>query len=213
MLFKPFSGFCPYCHKDVAFSWVEISQNGGSTVTFFKECYGNRKGRWTIGECPNCEGCVLLHFNVDNYGKAYLTEVFPYPLPSPVDERIPENIRTDLVEAKLCLSVNAYRACVVMCRRSMQQTCITKGATKRDLIDQIDEIATNGTITSDLKDLAHMVRWVGNDAAHPNKDDVTEEDAKEILNLAEQFMQVVFVAPAKVKEIRDRKNKNGQTKV
>ena len=37
---------------------------------------------------------------------------------------------------------------------------------------------------------------------------LNEEDAKEILSLAEQFMEIVFVAPAKVKEIKEKRNKN-----
>lgn len=41
-----------------------------------------------------------------------------------------------------------------------------------------------------------VVRWIGNDAAHPNKDKVEREDAEDILSLAEQFLQVLYVAPA-----------------
>ena len=52
-----------------------------------------------------------------------------------------------------------------------------------------------------------MVRWVGNDAAHPGGDPVTAEDADAILKLAEQFLYVVYVAPAIAKAVRTKKGK------
>lgn len=151
---------------------------------------------WWIGICNSCKNPVLVH----NEGDI----VYPYPLPSPSDERIPEDIRKDLDEAKKCFSVGAYRACAVMARRSMQSACINKGSAKSRLVEQLQELADNGTITKDLKEWADVVRWVGNDAAHPGKEKVSQEDAKDILNLAEQFLHVVYVAPAIAKE---RKNK------
>jgi len=41
-----------------------------------------------------------------------------------------------------------------------------------------------------------VVRLVGNDGAHPLNDPVTRGDAIVILELAEQFLQVIYVAPA-----------------
>ena len=119
-------------------------------------------------------------------------------------------MRIDLIEAKLCYSIDAFRACAVMARRTMQNACIDKGAKKGDLVNQIKELQTNGTITKDLAEWANVVRWVGNDAAHPNKDSVEKEDAEDILSLAEQFLQVLYVAPAIAlsrKTIRGKKYK------
>jgi hypothetical protein len=94
-----------------------------------------------------------------------------------------------------------------MARRSMQSACIDKGAKKKNLVDQVDELKNNGVITNDLKEWADVVRWVGNDAAHPNKDIVEKDDAKDILELAEQFLHVIYVAPAIAKERRTKRNK------
>ena len=51
------------------------------------------------------------------------------------------------------------------------------------------------------------MRWVGNDAAHPDKQAVTKEDAEDILHLAEQFLNVIYVAPAIAKEQRTKRGK------
>jgi len=200
------SAVCPYCKVHVTFSWTEPGERGGGLNDYLHIYFKNQRGIWNIGECPSCKNCVLLL----GYEKDYnfvSTKIYPFPLPSPVDERIPEKIRNDLEEAKLCFSVGAINASVGMCRKALQRTCKEKGATKKELFDQIDEIASKGVISNDLKELAHSVRLIGNDGVHPNDEEVTKEDAEEILNLAEQFLDIIFVAPAKVKEIKEKKGK------
>jgi hypothetical protein len=51
------------------------------------------------------------------------------------------------------------------------------------------------------------VRWVGNDAAHPNDQNVTKEDAEDSLKLAEQFLHILFVTPAIAKARRTERGK------
>jgi len=201
---KPIEIYCPWCHKHVALVWIAlrygIEHRGYATEKIEEPIfYNTAEGNWSIGMCPSCKNCVLIKINDKR------SSVFPNPLPTPTDERIPEKIRKDIDEAKICLSVNAFRACAGMCRRALQQACILKGASpKKRLEEQIDELAERGVITQDLKDLAHTVRWVGNDALHPENPEVTEEDAEEMLNLTEQFMDIIFVAPEKVKEIKEK---------
>lgn len=201
------SAFCPYCHKEVTFSWVFLSESGGDIRNRFREYFNNNLAAWMVGECPSCKKCVLIEYSLKENGYPdSLRKIFPSPLPSPVDARMPDKIKKDLQEAKLCFSVGAINASATMARRAIQRACKEMGATKRELLDQIDEIASSGIITQPLKELAHTVRLVGNDGAHPNEEDVEEQDVKEILELAEQFMGVVFVAPARVKEIKEKRS-------
>lgn len=201
------SDICPFCKVYVTFSWTDPREGGGSLTNSLCYYFDNLKGIWVIAECPSCKNCVLLQGHESNY-TFILSKMFPSPLPSPVDERIPEKIRKDLEEAKLCFSVGAINASVGMCRKSLQRTCKEKGATEKELYSQIDEIASKGIISKDLKELAHSVRLIGNDGVHPNDEEVTKEDAEEILKLAEQLLDIVFVAPIKVKEIKERRNKS-----
>lgn len=182
--------FCPHCQRHTALSVAPAEYEGsyGSkyhTAALWDAGHGNK---WWIGICNYCNNPVLVLNQSE--------KIYPKPFPSPTDSRIPDPMRHDLIEAKLCYSIDAYRASAVMARRTMQNACIEKGATKRELVEQIKELQTNGTITKDLAEWANVVRWVGNDAAHPNKDDVEKEDAEDILSLAEQFLQVLYVAPA-----------------
>ncbi len=94
-----------------------------------------------------------------------------------------------------------------MARRVVQLACIQKGAKKVNLVDQIAELSATGVITKDIEEWATVVRWIGNDAAHPNKDEVEKEDAEDCLKLAEQFLHILFVTPAIAKARRAAKGK------
>lgn len=182
--------FCPYCQRHTALSTAPATYSGPyghtqNTPALWDNGHGTS---YWIGICNYCQNPVL----VKNNGE----EIYPRPFPSPTDSRIPDPMKQDLIEAKLCFCIEAYRACAVMARRTMQNACIDKGATNKTLVDQIKELQTTGIITKDIKEWADVVRWIGNDAAHPNKDDVEKEDAEDILSLAEQFLQVLYVAPA-----------------
>ena len=116
-------------------------------------------------------------------------------------------MKHDLDEAKLCFSVQCFRACAVMVRRCIQQACLVKGAKKSNLVEQIVELTQGGHITKDIEEWATVVRWIGNDAAHPGGQAVTKEDAEDCLKLAEQFLHVLFVTPALAKARRTQRGK------
>jgi hypothetical protein len=188
---------CPHCFKHTSLRKAK-TQSQQLDCQWVKNVHAN--DYWWIGICNACENPVL----VQSQG----VTIYPSALPSATDNRIPEEIKDDLIEAKMCFSVNAFRGCAVLARRAIQSTCIHKGAKQKDLVKQIDELLTQGVITTDLKDWAHLIRWIGNDAAHPNKDIVTLEDATDILELCEQFLHTIYVAPAIAKERRELRNNN-----
>ncbi len=197
----PISINCPWCKKHVALIWLGFYTNniGSSRQTSFSEpiILSTQKGGWSIAECPACHECVIV--KMKNYD---IIHILPNPLPSPTDERINTNIRSDLDEAKLCLSVGAFRACAGMCRRAIQQACMEQGADKKKGLEkQIDELQEKGIITSHISKWAHSSRFLGNDALHPEHPEVTEADAKNVLNLAEEMMKILYVMPAISKEV------------
>jgi len=201
----PLSIYCPHCHKhtslDVAPAEMETPGRSllmpGPIYTGKAVWKAGNKDIWWIGICNSCHRPVLVH----NQGDI----IYPAPLPSPTPESVPEDIRSDLDEAKRCATVSAWRACAVMARRAMQSAAILKGAKKGKLVDQVDELWENGVITKDLKEWADTVRWVGNDAAHPDSPPVSREDAEAVLRLAEGFLEVLFVVPATAKSLQAKR--------
>jgi hypothetical protein len=188
-----YSMTCPNCHEKTAVSVRAAHERRDLGIEF------------EIAECNGCNYHVLLWRHSSSQK---ILKVFPNPLPKDTDSRIPEKIKEDYDEALLCLSVGAIRGAAILARRAVQTICKDKGAAKNDLKDQIDELFVNNIITKDLQSWAHEVRYVGNDAAHPNAQEVTPEDAEEIIDLLDSLCEVLYIAPAKAanrKKIRENK--------
>jgi len=155
---------------------------------------------------PNCREKVFVLY--DRGGKK-ISSIYPKSVPK-CDERIPEKIRNDCLEAKRCFGGGAYKGTVTMCRRAIQNTAIEKGAKKKDLFDQLNELVSKGIIPTSLEKLSHNIRSMGNYGAHPDEDgldEVEEKDAKEILEFLEHFLNYVFVMPKRVEELESKSKK------
>lgn len=114
-------------------------------------------------------------------------------------------MRRDFNEAKVCHAAGAFFAAATMARRALQGACLSKGADPEHKLEvQIDWLCEERVITNDIRAWAHTIRFVGNDGAHPSKDEVdtarpdaiTVEDATAIISLVDTFFTVLYVAPA-----------------
>jgi hypothetical protein len=193
--------YCPHCQKHTD---LQLAQYG------YTDAYGRRafhpalwntgnQGEWWIGVCNSCGQPVLVRNDVEI--------VYPAPLPPPSDSNLPKALKEDLDEAKRCFFAGSFRACAVLARRCIQVASLEKGAKKHNLVEQISELTAAGIITKDLEEWATVVRFIGNDAAHPNAQGVSREDAEDCLRLAEQFLHVLFVTPALAKARRTARGK------
>lgn len=149
--------------------------------------------------CDKCENAVLVVCDNNE-----IVDQYPKRIPK-LHKSIPSDVASDYVEAIKCFDVGANKASISMCRRALQTSVIEKGAKKDRLIDQIDELFDNDVITGDIKDWAHEIRLAGNIGAHPDKDglnDVTAQDAKEMIDFMEEYLNYVYIMPSKVEEKR-----------
>jgi hypothetical protein len=180
---------------------------------------------YEIGECNNCEQHFLV---VRTIPDGIIRDLYPRALPGKVSSALPDSIREDFEEALRCESVGAHRATVTMARRALQGICLNQGAPakriikskdgkerkiKNDLSRQIDWLLTEQIITKPLKNMAHEVRSVGNNGAHPedaaDNTIITPEDTKEIIALLDAFAQTLYIAPSILqKRIDDRTPEN-----
>jgi Domain of unknown function (DUF4145) len=161
-------------------------------------------------QCQNCRAVMYVvgkrhaHASIYEYKESFPLE----DAEASVDKQIPEGVRDDFVEAFKCRSVDAYKATVVMCRRALQASCQQFKVEGKKLIDQIDDLATKGRITGALRQMAHDIRKLGNDGAHPDEDglgDVIQGDAEDIIEFTRQYFEHVYVMPAKSEAFRKRR--------
>src|SRR4029450_10714168 len=92
------------------------------------------------------------------------------PVTTPSFASVPQSIERDATEAWTCHGVGADRAAAVMARRAVQAAAFDKGAPDKRPVEQIEWLQEHGTITPQMAGLAHHIRSLGGDGAHPDKD-------------------------------------------
>ena len=132
----------------------------------------------------------------------------------PVPEEIPDNLRTDFIEARLVLEYSP-KASAALSRRVLQSLIRDKeGISKKNLYKEIDELLKLNKLPSYLADVVDGIRHYGNFAAHPSEDSVTGEiievepgEAEWMLEILDDLFDFYFGQPKKVQERKDSLNK------
>jgi hypothetical protein len=171
--------------------------------------------------CFRCDGCEALNIrsmwtgdginpDLDAAGiAALLTEEWPFPGAQtgwlPVDTRgrrypdVPAEIATAASEAHRCLAVKAYRGAVLLSRSVIEATAKDKRITTGTLVTKIDAMYEARLIREDIRDGAHEVRYLANDAAHGDfTEPVPQNDADLILTLMDEVLEEIYQSPARV---------------
>ncbi|MBP1159807.1 DUF4145 domain-containing protein [Rhodococcus sp. PvR099] len=126
-----------------------------------------------------------------------------YPSPRRISLAVPRDIRAEFSEARKCFEAKAYRAAVVMVRRTLEGTCVDQGATKRNLAANLQEMKESGKIDGVLAEWADLLRIAGNAGAHFGKE-VSAQDAEDALDFAEALIDHIYVLRARFGEFKAR---------
>jgi hypothetical protein len=155
-------------------------------------------------ECPNC-GKATMRMTIES--KDHTARYMQiYPLTSqrpPVPVEVPTKIAKMYEEAGLVLPLSE-EASAALSRRCLQAVLVDAGkATKKDLIDQIDEVLPK--LPSYLQTQVDAIRNIGNFASHPNKSRVSGEiievergEAEWNLDVLETLFDFYYVQPANI---------------
>lgn len=184
--------------------------------------------------CFRCDGCGTLSIlslwtgdliepSLDAAGiTAILTEDSPLPGTHtqwyPVNTRgkqypeVPAAIAEAASEAHRCLAVKAYRGGVLLARAVIEATAKDKGMTAGNLVTKIDAMYEARLIREDIRDGAHEVRYLANDAAHGDfSEPVPRTDVELILTLMDEVLEEVYQSPARVARRRAARLGKGAT--
>jgi hypothetical protein len=199
---------CPHCHAVSVFDCV-FSMRG-----FFD----NRFYPVSVWACHHCDRAVFIthqtgdyHTTANNFG---LVSIYPSATIS-VNSLVPAGIASDFLEASNDYNIGSFRSSAVMARRTIQKMCLNLGAKKGDkLYKQIEDLKTSGKLHPDLADMATEIRFLGNDGAHPEDDgldDVSKEDAKEVLDFTAELLDDLYVRPQKVAAMKSKRSTRDAT--
>jgi len=122
-------------------------------------------------------------------------------------EHTPEKIARVFIQALNALKRGEFDAAGGMARKTIDVATreIESSFTKSDtLAFRINKLHKAGKLTDQLREWAHVIREDGNDAAH-DPDLFTEEEAVQICEFAETFLEYVFTMPGKLEARKIKK--------
>lgn len=112
--------------------------------------------QWLL--CPSCsEGSV-----VDQRGNLHPSVAF-----GPHIDGLPNSTAKAYQEARRCLSVGAYTASDLVCRKILMHVAVDKGAREGEpFASYLEYLETQGYVTPPMRSWVGMIRTHGNEAAH-----------------------------------------------
>jgi hypothetical protein len=173
--------------------------------------YGVEKTEQTVCRCDHC-GYLTLALRSGEahevYGELHQVTTEEW-LPAFVSGRsfedVPLTIGSVADEAYKCASIGAYRGAIALARAVVEATAKNKGITVNGIANKIDKLYEQNLIREHVKEAAHEVRFGGNGVAHGDLDELTKEEAEEILLLMSEILEEVFQSPARVQRQRQKR--------
>lgn len=161
----------------------------GKTVGPNRGFYSTSHAACRIYLCSLC--CQPSYFDVHGTqypGVAYGNNV----------DSLPINILNLYNEARSCMSVNAYTASVLACRKLLMNIGVAQGApANQSFVAYVEHLANNGFIPPNGRAWVDHIRKKGNEATHEIQL-MSEADAKELLIFVEMLLKLVFEFPSRV---------------
>ena len=134
---------CGYCNTVVS----------GFVVSTYETSIGRVK--WVL--CTHCG-----YGSTVNDGRLY-----PGTLFGPIIEGLPKNVEEAYQEARSCMSVGAYTATELLCRKILMHVAAQKGAKEGESFSEyLTFLADQGYVTPPMKKWVDLIRQHGNKAAH-----------------------------------------------
>ncbi len=162
-------------------------------------------------ECPLCHMTmvghsefVMLDTNTGDYAPP--TRLWPKPQ-EPLDWSIPRLVQKSIEEARKCYNAKAYAASAVMCGRSLEAICKEQNVKNMPLSKGLKELRDQGIIDGRLFDWGEALRDRRNIGAHATEEDISREDARDILDFTIAICEYVYVLTNKYEEFKNRERK------
>lgn len=133
-------------------------------------------------QCPNCKGGSVLVGEKIHPGSAF----------GPQIEGLPQPISDAYQEARNCMSVNAFSACELICRKILMHVAVEKGAKAGDTFaNYISFLEQKGFVTPPMKGWVELIKDHGNKATHrleaPDK-----ERAESTLMFTAELLRLIY---------------------
>lgn len=205
---------CPHCGTERA-GFTLVGESGVPSKQYWFHAFFH---------CNTCFGPVIVVANNRITGRAPSQEhgdiakheafsqvtVFPKTDAPKAPEHAPEASSRAFVQAEDALKRMHWEAAGAMDRRALEIATkeIEPAYAKLGLYQRIEKLSEEGLLTTSLKEWAHDLRLVGNDAAH-EIEGITQDEAIQAHMLARFILIYLYTLPIQVEEARKaRENGN-----
>lgn len=185
---------CPHCGHNGTFESIGID------IEINYKIYGLRR-------CPNgkCFGHLFFVYNAQ-FGEIIIT----YPSDTiPFDkENIPEKILNAFQEAIISHSNNCFIASAIMIRKTLEEICVDRGATGKNLYARLQDLGTKIVVPKELIEGMQELRLLGNDAAHIESntfDEVGKNEVEISIEFAKEILKAVYQYESLLSKLRSLK--------
>ena len=173
---SPKQFICGYCGNIVA------SNEGFSTQDY----PGGHQAFVYI--CPNCTEPSYFHIGKQIPGVAPGNKV----------AHLPHDIDALYLEARRAVSVGAYTASVLACRKLLMNIAVSQGAIPGEsFLSYVEYLAKAGYVPPNGRGWVDHIRSKGNEATHEIKV-MSSDDAIELISFSEMLLKFIFEFPNKV---------------
>ncbi len=159
----------------------------------------------TLVACDTCGTAMVLQAVFIEGPDIWAEPENVWPNGVPWVAGLPYEVERAFREAYRCFhQAQAYSATATMARRALELICKEQGATGRDLAKKIESLRQAKKIEGQLFDWAQALRFAGNEGAHG--EDVSRQDAEDVLALTEALMEYIYVLTAKHDAFKSRRD-------
>lgn len=203
---------CPHCGVEKAgFTFTgesSLPDDGSMFHVFFRcnACFGPVVAIAVTG--VNIQRPSQNHGDIANHGSFGLVGIFPKPEPSSAPEHTPPTITRAFIQAEDAIKKNHWESASAMDRRALELATkeMAPDHAGLSLYQRIEKLAEAGKLTPSLKDWAHDLRIVGNEALHeaegPGSDQAIQ--THELTRFVLTYLYTLPVQVAKAREAREK---------
>ena len=149
----------------------------------------NATGRKRAYPCPHCDNPSYFDENGNQ---------FPGVAPGNDVKHLPKELEAIYIEARHCVSVNAFTASVLACRKMLMHIAVEQKADPgKAFIYYVEFLANNGYVPPNGKGWVDYIRKKGNEATHEIVL-MEKNDALKLISFAEMLPKFIYEFPAQV---------------
>ena len=193
---------CPHCQRDTNLTAISIPKY--EYLARFRPAH--------IGIVYKCDACqepifakfIISKYDIGNHkiliedNSFQVTEVAIEPFEY---EYLPDQVKTDFIEAANCYAIGCYNAFAAMCRRTIQSLAMDLGAIGKDKVKlQLTELKDALAIDEESYTMLVQIIVDGHDGAHPHLPPLSRERAVILIELMKDVLYQIYVRKAKLQE-------------